>query len=157
MGSLLTRPTANRRRSWTALGVLALFVAAIAAPSSQAKGRIAVALGDSTPRSGQAFTVYVRTDFVVPADDWIRLVAVAPGRDWYDVVGTVTGDSSLAHAKIPRDGFEIALSRVGPRNWRAAVRLPQPGRWRLVVPNGTHAGFMVPPPSSWMPWVRVRP
>jgi hypothetical protein len=135
--------------------VLALCIAAIAAPSALAKGRIWVALGDATPRVGQPFTVYVRTDYVVPADDWLRLIAVAPTKDWYDVVGTVTGDSSLAHANIPRDGFEIKLVRTGPRKWRAVVRLPRPGRWRLVIPNGTHSGFMVPPPATWMPWVQV--
>jgi len=83
------------------------------------------------------------------------LIAVAPGEDWYDVVGTVTGDSALAHADVPHDGFELRLVRAGPLNWRAVVRLPRPGRWRLVVPNGTHAGFMVPPPASSMPWVAV--
>jgi hypothetical protein len=132
-----------------------LCVAAIATPAALAKGRISVALGDSTPRVGQPFTVYVHTDYVVPADDWLRLIAVAPNKDWYDVVGTVTGDSSLAHAKIPHDGFEIKLVRSGTKNWRAIVRLPRPGRWRLVIPNGTHLGFMVPPPASWMPWVQV--
>jgi hypothetical protein len=132
-----------------------LCVAAIATPAALAKGRISVALGDSTPRVGQPFTVYVHTDYVVPADDWLRLIAVAPNKDWYDVVGTVTGDSSLAHAKIPHDGFEIKLVRSGTKNWRAIVRLPRPGRWRLVIPNGTHRGFMVPPPASWMPWVQV--
>jgi hypothetical protein len=132
-----------------------LCVAAVAAPAALAKGRISVALGDSTPQVGQRFTVYVRTGYVVPANDWLRLIAVAPGKDWYDVVGTVTGDSSLAHANVPRDGFEIKLVRVGPKTWRAAVQLRRVGRWRLVVPNGTHAGFMVPPPASWMPWVHV--
>lgn len=135
--------------------VVGVCVAAIAAPAALAKGRISVALGDGTPRVGQPFTVYVHTDYVVPADDWLRLIAVAPNKDWYDVVGTVTGDSSLAHAKIPRDGFEIKLVRGGARNWRAIVRLARPGRWRLVIPNGTHLGFMVPPPASWMPWVQV--
>lgn len=134
---------------------LALCIAAIAAPAALAKGRIAVTLGDSTPAAGQAFTVYVRTDYVVPADDWLRLIAVAPGKGWYDVVGSVTGDSSITRADIPRDGFEVKLSRRGPRHWRAVVRLPRPGRWRLVVPNGTHVGFMVPPPTAWMPWVQV--
>jgi hypothetical protein len=132
-----------------------LCFAAFAAPSALAKGRISIDVGDSTPRVGQAFPVLVRTDYVVPANDWLRLIAVAPGRGWYDVVGTVTGDSSLAHATIPRDGFEIKLVRVGARNWRAVVRLPRPGRWRLAVPNGTHLGFMVPPPAAWMPWVNV--
>ena len=132
-----------------------LCLAAVAAPAAFAKGRISVSLGDSTPAVGQRFTVYVRTDYVVPANDWLRLIAVAPGKDWYDVVGTVTGDSSLARVKVPRDGFEIKLVRVDSTRWRAAVQLPRAGRWRLVVPNGTNAGFMVPPPASWMPWVRV--
>jgi hypothetical protein len=135
--------------------VVALCVAAIAAPAAFAKGRISIALGDTTPRVGQPFTVDVRTGWVVPANDWLRLIAVAPGKGWYDVVGTVTGDSSLTHADIPRDGFEIKLRRVGPLHWRAVVRLPRAGRWRLVIPNGTHLGFMVPPPSAWMPWVQV--
>jgi hypothetical protein len=134
---------------------LGLCLAAITAPAALAKGRITVSVGDLTPRAGQAFRVTVRTGFVVPANDWLRLIAVAPGRGWYDVVGKVTGDSSIAHASIPRDGFEIKLVRVSPRTWRAVVRLPRPGRWRLVVPNGTHVGFMVPPPAEWMPWVRV--
>jgi hypothetical protein len=134
---------------------LVLCIAAVATPSALAKGRISVAVGDSTPGVGQAFPVIVRTGYVVPANDWLRLIAVAPGKGWYDVVGTVTGDSSLAHANIPHDGFEINLVRRGAKTWRAVVRLPRPGRWRLVVPNGTHVGFMVPPPAAWMPWVQV--
>jgi hypothetical protein len=134
---------------------IVLCVAAIAAPAAFAKGRISITLGDSTPRVGQQFTVRVRTGWVVPANDWLRLIAVAPGKDWYQVVGTVTGDSSRTHANLPYDGFEIKLVRVGPRDWRALVRLPRPGRWRLVIPNGTHLGFMVPPPTAWMPWVQV--
>jgi hypothetical protein len=145
----------GRRIQRVRIVVLALCLAAIAAPSALAKGRISVVLGDSTPRVGQAFPVTVRTDYVVPANDWLRLIAVAPGRGWYDVVGTVIGDASVAHSKIYRDGFEIKLVRVGPRTWRTVVRLPRPGRWRLVVPNGTHYGFMVPPPAAWMPWVQV--
>ncbi len=107
--------------------VIVLSVAAIAAPAALAKGRLSVGLGDSTPRVGQPFTVYVRTGWVVPGNDWLRLIAVAPKQDWYDVVGTVTGDSSLSHANIPHDGFEIKLRRVGPLNWRAVVRLPPAG------------------------------
>jgi hypothetical protein len=137
------------------LVLVAVCVAAIAAPVAFAKGRLSVSLGDSTPRVGQSFTVYVRTGWVVPSDDWLRLIAVAPQKDWYQVVGTVTGDSSRTHANIPRDGFEIKLVRVGPTKWRATVRLHRPGRWRLIVPNGTHRGFMVPPPTAWMPWVQV--
>jgi hypothetical protein len=134
---------------------LGLVVVAIAAPAAAAKGRIVVAVSDSTPRVYTAFTVTVRTGYVVPSGDWLRLIAVAPGQGWYDVVGAVTGDASHAHARIPHDGFEISLERIAPRMWRAIVRLPRPGRWRLVVPNGTHAGFAVPPPAAWMPWVDV--
>lgn len=135
--------------------VIAASVAAIAAPAALAKGRLAVALGDSTPRVGQPFTVYVRTGWIVPSNDWLRLIAVAPKKDWYQVVGTVTSDASQTHANVPHDGFEIKLVRIGPRNWRAVVRLPRPGRWRLIVPNGTHLGFMVPPPAAGMQWVQV--
>jgi hypothetical protein len=134
---------------------IVLSVAAIAAPAAFAKGQISITLSNSTPRVGQQFTVHVRTGWVVPANDWLRLIAVAPGKDWYQVVGTVTGDSSRTHANLPHDGYEIKLVRVGPRNWRALVRLARPGRWRLVIPNGTHLGFMVPPPTAWMPWVQV--
>ena len=91
------------------LVALGLCVAAIAAPAAFAKGRILVKLGDSTPRVGHSFTVYVRTDYVVPPNDWLRLIAVAPNKNWYDVVGAVTGDSSIAQANIPHDGFEIRL------------------------------------------------
>jgi len=121
-----------------------------------AKGNISVRLGNGAPRAGQTFTVYVRTSYAVPADDWLRLVAVAPGRDWYDVVGVVTGDSTIANATLPRDGFGIPLVRTSELTLRAKVTLPRTGRWRLVVPNYGHAGFMVPPPTAWMPWVKVQ-
>jgi hypothetical protein len=136
---------------------VAVCVAAALVPAASAKGLIVVSLGNGKPRVGQSFTVYVRTGYVVPADDWLRLIAVAPGKTWFDVVGKVTGDSSRARATIPRDGFEVELRRIDPKHWRAVVTLPRPGRWRLVVPNGTHVGFMLPPPASWMPWVDVRP
>jgi hypothetical protein len=149
-------PLSVRRRTTSVRLFLAIcVVAAVAVPTAYAKGEISIKIADRTPRVGQRFTVTVDTGWVVPANDWLRLIAVAPGKRWYDVVGTVTGDSSQARATIPRDGFEIKLRRVAPRRWRAYVQLPRPGRWRLVVPNGTHVGFMIPPPASWMPWVDV--
>jgi hypothetical protein len=135
--------------------LVALCAAAIAAPAASAKGRLTVALGDSAPAVGQPFTVYIRTGWKVPANDWLRLIAVAPKKNWFDVVGKITGDASHVHASIPRDGFEVKLERTGAYTWRAVVRLPRVGVWRLVVPNGTHRGFMVPPPKAWMPWVYV--
>jgi len=141
------------RRALVALSVVC--VAVLAAPPAFAKGEISVRLGNATPQVGQQFTVYVRTGYSVPADDWLRLIAVAPGKNWYDVVGVVTGDSTIASASIPRDGFGVPLVRTGRFTWRATVSLPRAGRWRLVVPNFGHAGFMVPPPAAWMPWIRV--
>src|SRR5919108_4731800 len=128
-----------------------LCAAAFGAPAALAKGKLSIVLANRQPHVRQAFTVTVRTSWRVPPGDWLRLIAVAPGKGWFDVVGTVTGDSSRAHAVIPRDGFEIPLKRVAPTAWRAVVRLPAPGRWRLVVPNGTHLGFLLPPPDAWMP------
>jgi hypothetical protein len=147
----------HRRIHGVRIFVLVVLVAAVAIPAASAKGTLTVRIASPHPRAGRPFTVDVRTGWTVPANDWLRLIAVAPGKDWYDVVGRVTGDSSLARARIPRDGFGIKLLREGPRNWRARVTLPRPGRWRLVVPNGTHEGFMVPPPAAWMPFVRVGP
>ncbi len=123
-----------------------LAAALVLVPTAGAKFRMTMTLGDSTPRAGHAFTVVVRTERSLPENDWLRLIAVAPGASLYDVIGVVTGDSSLAQANIPHDGFEIKLVRTAPNRWRAFARLPRAGRWRLVVPNGTHAGFMYPPP-----------
>ena len=135
--------------------VLAVLVVAagVLAPAAFAKFRMTMALGDSTPAAGRPCTVVVRTEQAIPSDDFIKLNAVAPGKGWYDVVGRVTGDSSIAQADIPHDGFQIELRRTGPKTWRAFARLPRPGRWRLVVPNFGSHGFMIPPPL--MRWVRV--
>jgi hypothetical protein len=144
------------RSSGVKTSALAVAAAALMiVPAASAKGRITVSVSDRTPQVGQSFTVAVRTGFVVPPNDWLRLIAVAPENDWYQVVGTITGDASRTHAKIPRDGFELKLTRITPRQWRAVVRLPRAGRWRIVLPNGTHAGFMAPPPAAWMPWIDV--
>ena len=151
----MERVSLTVRTSGVRLLALFLCIAAICAPTAFAKGTLTVRISDRTPAVGERFAVDVQTDYVVPRNDWLRLIAVAPGKGWYDVVGAVTGDSSRARATLPHDGFEIALKRVGAKKWHALVRLLRPGRWRLVVPNGTHVGFMVPPPAAWMPWVEV--
>lgn len=137
------------------VALLAL-AAVVFAPAAFAKGVLTVRVADTTPAVNQQFAVDVRTGWVVPENDWLRLIAVAPGNGWRDVVSTLSGGSGPS-VRIPRDGFEITLERIGPKHWRALVRLTRAGRWRLVVPNGTHAGYMLPPPTAWMPWVTVHP
>jgi len=77
----------------------------------------------------------------------LKLIAVAPGASWFDVVGTITGDSSRNHrARIPRDGFAVPVVRVAGNRWRARVRFPRTGWWKLLIPDGGPVGFMIPPP-----------
>ena len=124
------------------VAVLALCVA----PAATAKFRLSLALGDSSPKVGQPITVVLRAG--IDLDHDLKLIAVAPGKSWYDIVGVVTGDSVLAQARIPRDGFAVPLVRVAPNRWRAFVAFPRAGRWRLIVPNWGPEGFAIPPPLT---------
>ena len=114
------------------------------APAAGAKVEISLAVGDSTPAVRQPVRVLVRSGRALPYD--LKLIAVAPGKSWYDVVGVVTGDSRIAKADIPHDGFAVTLTRVAPNRWRGLVSFPRAGRWHLIVPNGAPHGFMIPPP-----------
>ena len=129
-----------KARVLVAVAVLALCLA----PVASAKFRMWLTIGDSTPRIGQAVTVVLHAERNLDYD--LKLIAVAPGKSWYDVVGRVTGDSSRARASIPRDGFAVPVTRIAPNRWRAFVKFPRPGRWRLIIPNGAPVGFMIPPP-----------
>ena len=82
------------------------------APAANAKFKMWLTVGDSTPRVGQPTTVVVHAERDLDYD--LKLIAVAPGKSWYDVVGRVTGDSSSARATIPRDGFAVPLTRTAP-------------------------------------------
>jgi hypothetical protein len=155
-GDALAEPRTSARRIRTVKLVIVMLCAGlIAIPVALGKGGVDLAVSDSTPKVGQTFAVDVHTSWVVPSDDWLRLIAVAPGEDWFQVAGTVTGAASRTHARIPQDGFNVRMKRVAPKHWRALIRLPRPGRWRIVLPNGTHDGFITPPPAEWMPWVRA--
>ncbi len=143
------------RRASIVTAATALFAAAFAlafaasprsaaAPDVSAKFKLSLAVSDSTPAVRQRVTAVVRSERDL--DYELKLIAVAPGKSWYDVVGVVTGDSNLAKAKIPHDGFAIRLVRKAANRWQGVVSFPRAGRWRLIVPNGAAEGFMIPPP-----------
>jgi hypothetical protein len=125
---------------------LMLATALVTVPTAAAKFKMTLVLGKGSPAAGQPFTVSLRTEIELPPEHELMLVAVAPGRSRYSVIGTVTGASSLADATVPRDGFEIELTRVRPDRWRGIALLPRKGRWQLVVPNWVANGFAIPPP-----------
>jgi hypothetical protein len=126
-----------------ALGA-AFAVALCFAPAASAKFRMWLTVGDMTPAVGQRVLVVVHAG--VPLSYDLRLMAVAPGRNPFRVAGTITGDVSRPHATIPRDGFELHLTRLTASSWQAMVTFPRAGLWRLVVPSGGPVGVGSPPP-----------
>ncbi len=126
--------------------VTAAVLALCVAPAATAKFRLSLSLGAGSPKAGQPITVVLRSG--VDLDYDLELIAVAPGKSLYDVIGTVTGASGMAEASIPRDGFAVPVVRVAPDRWRALVSFPRPGRWRLIVPNWGPDGFAIPPPLT---------
>ena len=133
-------------RSGCRCGVKALaasgIVALILCAPALAKFQISVAASDTTPALGQRVTVVVRSDQQL--DYNLRLMAVAPGKDIFRVVATITGDTSYPDPNIARNGFEIPLVRIAPDRWRGTVRFRSTGRWRVVVPNGAPVGVVIP-------------
>ena len=125
-------------RALAATGITALLLCGAAA----AKFQISVAASDTTPRLGQPVTLTVRSE--ARLDYNLRLIAVAPGRDIFHVVATITGDTGRPDPNVARNGFEVRLTRVAPDRWRGTVRFRSTGRWRVVVPNGAPAGVMLP-------------
>ncbi len=121
-----------------------VLLAVCVVPGATAKFRIGLRVSDRTASVGQPVTVVVRSELDL---DYSRMIAVAPGKRLYDVVGRVTGDSSRAKVNIPHDGFWVPLERIAPNRWGGVVELSRAGPWRLVVPNGAPEGFMIPPPA----------
>jgi hypothetical protein len=121
-----------------AVGIAALV---LCAPAS-AKFTISVTANDSTPAVGQRVVVVVRSEQKL--DHNLRLMAVAPGKNIFRVVATITGDTSHPDPNIARNGFEVRLARIAPDRWRGTVRFRSTGHWRLVVPNGAPVGVVGP-------------
>jgi len=117
-------------------------LALVLCATASAKFLIAVAASDTTPAVGQPVTLIVRSERKL--DYNLRLIAVAPGRNIFRVVATITGDTSRPDPNIARNGFEVPLVRIGPDRWRGTVRFRSTGRWRVVVPNGAPVGVVIP-------------
>jgi hypothetical protein len=107
-----------------------------------AKFQISVAASDRTPGVGKPVTLTVRSERKL--DYNLRLIAVAPGRNIFRVVATITGDTSRPDPNVARNGFEVPLVRVAPDRWRGTARFRTTGRWRVVVPNGAPVGVVIP-------------
>jgi hypothetical protein len=70
-----------------------------------------MSLGASSPKVGQPITVVLRLDTV--SKPQVMVIAVAPGRSWYDVVGVATGQSQIARADL-RVTASASISRTSP-------------------------------------------
>jgi len=118
------------------------FVALVLCASALAKFQISVIASDATPAAGQPVTITVRSERRLPYN--LRLIAVAPGKDIFRVVATITGDTSRPDTNIARNGFDVPLVRIASDRWRGTVRFRSTGRWRVVVPNGAPVGVVMP-------------
>ena len=113
-------------------GLVAVAAAALFLTSSaEAKFSLSVAVEPARPVAGQLARTTIRTGIVLPSEHGLQLHAVGPWR-----------------ARFGQAFFDVRLVRIGPRAFRAKVRFPYAGRWRLVV-AGTS------PLVAWP--VRVRP
>jgi hypothetical protein len=117
-------------------------VALVLCASALAKFQISVAASDPTLAVGKPVILTVRSEQKL--DYNLRLIAVAPGRNIFRVVATITGDTSRPDPNIARNGFEVPLLRIAPDRWRGTVRFRSTGRWRVVVPNWAPDGVVVP-------------
>lgn len=108
------------------------------APAAEAKFSITLTVKPKHVWAKQPARVIVRTGIVLPRDHGLRL----------DVVGAW-------HPTYGNAFFEARLHRIGPKTFRAIVRFPRGGRWRLIVPNWGAPGSASPPPVDHA--VRVRP
>jgi hypothetical protein len=94
----------------------------------------------------------------------MKLLAIAPGVGKYKaldafLVGgyTVNGpQGNTFHSTRPTRamGFLRSMTRVGPKKWRATIRFPNTGNWRLIVPNRCAPGYAATPPVDRVVTVR---
>ena len=120
------------------LVLLVAIAAGMTATAAEAKFRISLTVEPAQLWAKRPARVIVRTGIVLPKDHGLQLHVVGPGRAGYDTAI-----------------FYFRLRRVGPKAFRATVRFPRGGRWRLIVPNWIAEGSAFPPPVDRT--VRVQP
>jgi hypothetical protein len=81
----------------------------------------------------------MRTEVVLPRKQSMRLIAVGP---WTEEFGQTV--------------LDVRFVRLGPRAFRARLRFPQAGRWRLTVLNSGAPGSVALPPADRQVTVRPR-
>lgn len=117
------------------IAVLAAFAAVIAAtPAADAKFKVSLAFRPAQPLAGHVVRATLRTEIVLPKWQEMRFVAV--GR-WRRQSG-----QAVLYAR---------LVRIGPRVFRASLRFPHAGHWRVQVV--VEPGSASLPPGEWQ--VRV--
>jgi hypothetical protein len=127
----------NRSRV-TTVAVLAA-AALVLTPAVEAKFDISITVEPSRPIAGDPVRVTMRTGVVLPKKHGMRLNAVGPWRD-----------------EFGQGFFDVRLVRIGPQAFRAKIRFPYAGRWRLIVPNGGAPGSAWPAPVDQPVRVRAR-
>lgn len=129
--------------AWWRVGALVATVVAglIVAAPGMAKFPISAAASNTTPVVGERVTVVIRSERL-PYN--LRLLAVAPDRNVFRVATTLTGDTRNPVSDVGSKGFEVPLVRAAPGRWRAIMRFPSSGRWRLIVPNFAPVGVVYP-------------
>ncbi|HEU0248166.1 MAG TPA: hypothetical protein VFR38_13875 [Gaiellaceae bacterium] len=133
-------------------------IALCVVPAATAKYEIWLFVSNHAPAPHQSVRVLMRTEVPEDSSCSMRLLAVAPGIDegralqafiagGVSVIGP-TGPTFKTIRPTPRMGFLVAMTRTGPKTWRATTRFPRVGRWRLLVPNWCAPGFTWPPPAA---------
>lgn len=112
-----------------ALLFLAVAAGLLTATPAEAKFSISLTVEPKHVWAKQPARVTVRTGIVLPRKHGLRLQVVGPGKPGSGVTS-----------------FEVRLRRIGPRAFKATVRFPRGGRWRLIVPNWGAPGSAHPPP-----------
>jgi hypothetical protein len=103
-------------KRWVTVAAVALALAV--APAAEAKFTLSMTVKPAQVWAKQPARVIVRTGLTLPQNHGLELHVVGPGSAGYDTAV-----------------LYYRLRRVGPRAYKATVRFPRGGRWRLIVPN----------------------